>query len=336
MFRIASISKMLTSAAIMHLRDQGQLDLDQKVVDLLTNFAPGASADPHVRDITIRHLLQHSAGWDSATVGDPAFQSNKITQALAVGSPANSSDLTRYMLNQPLQFAPGSRYAYLNAGYTILGRVIEKISGQSYESYVREQVLAGFGIHAMSIGRSRASERGQLEVEYYPQSNEAPLDADIPGDGKVPAPYATYIARFDSAGGWIASAIDLTRMMAVLESSRIPTFLSADSIAQMLAPPPWPSGGGGPGTWYGFGVDIGPTNATYKHGGALSGTTSMVIHEPQGYTIAILMNSYDTRHPELPLLAQSAMIQALGSGFTGSSSDLYLQYPSPSLPASGQ
>lgn len=81
---------------------------------------------------------------------------------------ANSSDLTRYILNQPLQFTPGTAFAYSNGGFVILGRVIEKISGQSYESYVRQQVLAPFDIFDMSIGFSLLSQRGASEVEYYP------------------------------------------------------------------------------------------------------------------------------------------------------------------------
>lgn len=344
MFRIASLSKMLTSLAIMHLRDQGLLDLDQPVVGILTNYPLGPSADPRVQDITVRELLQHSGGWDRAKVGDFIFDNSLIAQTLAVSSPTNSSDLVQYTLNQPLQFTPGTAFAYSNVGYTILGRVIEKITGQSYESYVREQVLASFNVYDMSIGFPLLSQRGPFEAEYYPYSGEPFVTSDFPGKGQAPAPYATYIARFDSAGGWIASTVDITRIMEAFDASRTPGFLTADSLTQVFAQPPYQSDFTSvPGLWFGLGLVIGPTTATYGHPGDLSGASASVLHVAQGYTIVVLMNTNDSGQPDNSLqgndpstVINNAMIQALGSGFAGSPTDLYPQYPSPSLPASGQ
>lgn len=337
MFRIASLTKMLTSLAIMHLRDQGLVDLDQPVVGILTDYQLGPGADPRVQNITIRELLQHSGGWDRSKVGDPVFESSTICQTLSVPCPANSSDLALYMLNQPLQFTPGTAFAYSNGGYAILGKVIEKITGQSYENYVRENVLAPFNIYDMSIGFSALSQRGPYEVEYYPYSGEPLVASDFSGQGQVSASYAYYIARLDSAGGWIASAIDMTRVMQAFDTSVTPGFLSTDSLAQVFAQPAWPSGFNVPGTWYGLGLTIGPTTATYGHPGELSGTTAQVLHEAQGYTIAVVMNTYNDTGQEDPAdVITTALLQALGSGFPGSPTDLYVQYPSPSLPASGQ
>src|SRR5215472_6821399 len=191
MFRIASLSKMLTSLAIMHLRDQGLLDLDQKVVGILTDYPLGPGADPRVQDITVREMLQHSEGWDGSKVGDFTRQNSLIAQTLGVPSPTNSADATRYALNQPLQFTPGTAFAYTDVGYTILGKVIEKITGQSYESYVRQQVLAPFDVYDMSIGFTQSSQRGPFEVEYYPYSGQPLVTSEFPGQGPVPAPYAT-------------------------------------------------------------------------------------------------------------------------------------------------
>ncbi len=183
----------------MHLRDQGRLDLEQNVVDILTDYQLAPNADPRASSITVRELLQHSGGWDRSKVGDPALESSTICQALNVACPANSSDLALYMLNQPLQFAPGTAYAYSNGGFAILGRVIEKISGQSYENYVRDQVLAPFNVYDMSIGFSLLSQRGPYEAEYYPYAGEPLVASDFPGQGLVAVPYACYVPRVDSA-----------------------------------------------------------------------------------------------------------------------------------------
>ena len=71
------------------------------------------------------------------------------------------------MLGNPLDFAPGERYAYSNYGYCLPGRVIEKRSGQPYEKYVKTNVLAPIGVAAMRIGATHLSDRRPNEVRYY-------------------------------------------------------------------------------------------------------------------------------------------------------------------------
>jgi CubicO group peptidase (beta-lactamase class C family) len=330
MFRVASVSKVLTSLAILRLRDQGLLDLDQTFLSILTEYQLPANGDARVRNITIRNLLMHLGGWDRDIAGDPLATQDRVSEALGVAKPVTCADTVRYMLTQPLQYDPGTRYAYSNFGYCILGRVIAKVSGQSYESFVRDQVLAPIGVYAMSVGQSHVTQRGPFEVKYYPYNGEALRESVFSGEGKVPAPYSVDMLTHESSGGWIASAIDLTRVMTAIDGSRVSGLLSADSRLQLTAKPNPSFTGTG---WYGFGLFVGPTVDTYYHGGVLSGTGSRLDHEASGYTFAILVNTQPSNVNTFGQEMGSMMVQALGAGLTGSATDLYAQYASPSLPA---
>src|SRR5262249_38714238 len=151
LFRIASVSKPITSAAVLQLVEQGKLGLDDRVVDLLDvrhNGDPIAPADPRLKRVTIRHLLQHRGGWDRDKSFDPMFRSVRIAREFGTRPPAGPELIIASMWKRPLDFDPGARSCYSNFGYCVLGRVIEKVSGISYEAYVREHILAPLGIHA--------------------------------------------------------------------------------------------------------------------------------------------------------------------------------------------
>jgi CubicO group peptidase (beta-lactamase class C family) len=137
-FRIASLTKMHTSAAILLLEQQGKLRLSDTVFgpppSLLSNLTgtppsyPGANVDPRLRKITLRHLLHHIGGWcargrgDAAVCNapDPMFEPKTIAAALGVQSPPGPNDIVRYMASQPLQYDPGTAYAYSNFGCVAL------------------------------------------------------------------------------------------------------------------------------------------------------------------------------------------------------------------------
>src|SRR5262249_30274495 len=138
-FRIASLSKFITATAVLTLVEQGKLDLDARAFALIPQLTPlpGAVMDPRLPTITVRQLLQHTGGWDSSLSGDPMFNSTAIALAAGTAPPASAETVVRYMLGRPLDFAPGTRYAYSNFGYNVLGRIIERVSGQSYAAFVQ-------------------------------------------------------------------------------------------------------------------------------------------------------------------------------------------------------
>ena len=129
-FRVASLSKPVTAAAIRRLARQGKLDLEAKVVDLLEVKPPaGRELDPRWGQITVEHLLNHRGGWDRDEAFDPMFRTVEIARELGTDPPATAGDVLRYMAGQPLQFEPGDRRSYSNFGYSVLGRIIEKRLG---------------------------------------------------------------------------------------------------------------------------------------------------------------------------------------------------------------
>jgi CubicO group peptidase (beta-lactamase class C family) len=90
------------------------------------------------------------------------------------------------MLRQPLDFDPGSRHAYSNFGYCLLGRVIERVSGNAYDSYVQQDVLGPLGIHRMRLGKTTPSERAADEVAYYGEGERSGAAAGCPAGGDQP------------------------------------------------------------------------------------------------------------------------------------------------------
>jgi len=138
LFRIASVSKLLTAAAVMKLYEEQYLGLNQTVFGpggiLDTSFYNG-SKDKRYEEITIKHLLNHSAGW-SGIAGDPMFNSLYIAKRMNIDPPVNIDHIIQYSLSRKLHFKPGTRYNYSNVGYAILGKIIEVTSGMPYEDYV--------------------------------------------------------------------------------------------------------------------------------------------------------------------------------------------------------
>lgn len=335
MFRIGSNTKVLTSMAVLHLKEQGLIDLDSKFLDILTEYQVGAGGDQRLKDITVRDLLRHSGGWDRDKSGDPMSWQGTISNALNKPMPILCPDVIRYMMGQPLDFMPGSKQVYSNFGYCILGRIIEKVSGQPYELYVRDQVLTPMDIHDMSIGYSQTlSQRGPREVRYY-EWDGAPLGNSVfPGGGKMPLSYGAFeILELDSCGGWIGSPIDLARAMTAIDGSRVGPYLLSETMAEFTADPGVPDWNTDQRYWYGLGIFVGPTPQTWYHGGTINGTKSEWHRDGNGYSWSIMVNSVSNDPGALGNALNAAMTQALSSGFTGSPADLFPQFPSPSLPA---
>ncbi len=242
LFRLASVSKPITAVAIMTLVEAQKLDLDAKVVSLL-KLKPFLKAeqtgDPRNYDITVRHLLQHSGGWNREVSGDIMFKHFQIAEEMHTTSPPDRSDVVRWGLGQKLDFAPGTKYAYSNFGYCVLGRLIECVSGQPYEEYVRSHVLEPMGIHDMRIGQARRSERYEGEVCYYIEKDAKGrnvMSADGPDSVSIPYGFASP-QTMDGHGGWIASAVDLARFAAALDRPGDKPVLRAETQALMYARP---------------------------------------------------------------------------------------------------
>jgi N-acyl-D-amino-acid deacylase len=301
LFRIASISKPITAVAILRLIEQGRLGLDDKVFAVLERGAElesNATCDPRLQAITIRHLLEHRGGWDRDQSFDPMFRAVEFADQLGIAAPAGPHDVIRAMLGQKLEFDPGLRYAYSNFGYCLLGRVIEKRSGQTYEEYVRQHVLAPLGIERMQLGKTSLAERVEGEVRYYhPGSGESVFQANR--GSQVPWTYGAWnLHAMDSHGGWIASAIDLARFACAFDQTDRCPILGPDSINLMHQRPPGLAGCNEQGepndVYYSLGWMnrvIDPQKLNHWHTGSLPGTATILIRRHDGRNFVALLNS---------------------------------------------
>ena len=296
LFRIASLSKPITAVAVLKLVEDGHLNLDDRVFDILDQFEPpgGTIADPRIREVTVRQLLQHSGGWDRERSFDPMFRLGQIERELGVAKPVSCADVIRFMLIRPLDFDPGTDYRYSNFGYCILGRVIEAKTGHSYEAYVKNAVLNPVGITGMRIGGALLNERSEGEVRYYGYTGQSLADSVIPGTPqRVPWEYGGFsLQTMDSNGGWLASTMDLLRFVTALDESREPLILRSETVDTMTARPdidrwrdsPW---------HYAMGWLVRPVNddANWWHTGSLPGTRTLLVRIYPGMAWAVLFNS---------------------------------------------
>jgi len=310
LFRIASLSKPLTAVAVLKLAQEGRINLDGKAFGLLpaASVPGGTVRDSRVDRITVRQLLQHTGGWDRDLSFDPMFRPAQIARALDLEPPPGPADVIRYMLGQPLEFEPGSRYAYSNFGYCVLGRILERVAGQPYESFVREQVLAPCGIHRMRLGRTLDERHAPDEVRYYmdDSSEAAPVYPSVAA--KVPWPYGGFnLEAMDAHGGWIASVVDLARFAAPLDNpDKHPVLRSAtlNTMSAPPAPPAWRDADGklGP-VYYGCGWMVRPMPSTgranFWHTGSLPGTFALLVHRHDGVGWAALFNQRSSQ-PQWP------------------------------------
>lgn len=296
LFRIASISKPITAAAVLKLAEDGKLDLDMSAFQILDGFQlpEGAQIDPRFRDVTIRHLLEHAGGWDQSVSLDPMFKTREIAEELGTSPPADCPAIIRYMLGQPLDFDPGSQYAYSNFGYCVLGQVIEKVSGQAYDAYVKTQILEPIGVDDMRLGQSLLADQAEGEVHYYAREPDNTRSVFPEIWEPVPWPYGGfYLEAMDSHGGWIASASDLARFASALHDGNPLPIVNSESLELMLSRPEIPIWEGS-ASYYALGWHVRPAwqRATLWHTGTLPGTNAVLYRTSDGLIWAALFNSH--------------------------------------------
>ncbi|MEX0938368.1 MAG: serine hydrolase domain-containing protein [Pirellulales bacterium] len=296
LFRIASISKPVTAAVVLRLVEQGRLSLDDPAVKYLPELQPaeGSERDGRWDGITIRQLLQHTGGWDRDKSFDPMFIPFRAAEALGVAPPADSLTVIRYMLGQPLDFEPGTRYAYSNLGYCVLGRIIEQVTGKPYDQAARELILQPADIRHMQLGRTLLGHRAEGEVRYYYHSPDALTRSVFPGvHDQIAWPDGGFhLEAMDAHGGWIASAVDLVRFATGADGSRQPALFGESSLAATVARPDREDAAESD-TYYGLGWMIRPVDddANWWHTGSLPGTITLLVRTHHGMAWAAVFNT---------------------------------------------
>ena len=224
LFRLASVSKMLTESAIYKLVDAGKITANTLVYSYL-GIPPwgGVLGDTRINSITVQNVLDHKGGWDDAIspVGDPVFRTIEISTQMGLNYPAAPTNVISWMFSKPLDHAPGAVYAYSNLGYQILGRVIEKASGKSYIDYIQQDLLGnavitnGLGFSNVIQSRSRPSDLAPWEIWYgEPTPYLGSSAVDFPTNLTVrDVDGGLYYESFDSFGGVSACAVGLCKYL---------------------------------------------------------------------------------------------------------------------------
>lgn len=261
LYRIASVSKSVTAVGVMKLLEAGKLTMDSKIFGsggILAAQFPSAPAATH--DITVRHLLHHTTGVWGNDGNDPMFKNENY----------NFDELIKWTLaNYPANTGRGT-YRYSNFGYCLLGRVIEKLSGKSYEKFIQDEVLTPSGITKMKIGANTLVQRMTDEVVYTGQGGYSPYNMNI--------------SRMDANGGWIASATDLAKFLVRVDGlSTVPDILKSETITTMITPSV-------PSSNYACGWGVNSAN-NWWHVGSLPGTAAEIIRTPGGFNWVVLTNS---------------------------------------------
>ncbi|RPD47165.1 class A beta-lactamase-related serine hydrolase [Hymenobacter sediminis] len=293
LLRVASVSKPVTAIAIMKLVEEGQLDLQHKAFGstgyLNDSYYNSVVTDQRINDITVRQLLEHTAGWnrdagvDGFTSSDPIDFPLHVAQVMHVPNPVGDSTLVRYLLSKGLNFTPGSRFAYSNIGYLVLGKIIERVTGQRYEAWVRQHILEPAGIQEAHLGRNLRTAKLENEAEYFcPATGESCY-----GTGKkVPYAYGgANLEAMNAHGGWLFTARDLVRLLLAVDGSPTrPDLLLPATLDTMTTPSE-------AAKRYAKGWMVNSKRGLWWHTGCLNGSTSLVARTDDGYTWAILFNS---------------------------------------------
>jgi CubicO group peptidase (beta-lactamase class C family) len=256
-FLIGSVTKQFTAMAILMLEAQGKVH----VPDSICTYLPDCPA--LWQPITLQELLTHSSGITNYTSLE-SFQS-------LVYSQTTSAQMVQLIRDQPLDFAPGTQWAYSNSNYLLLGLIVERVSGQSYGDFLQQHVLGPLGMTDTGYGPWPAD----LAVGYLGVNNPVRLWDPSTALG---------------AGGLYSTAEDLYRWDQALYTERLLPRAALDRMfsAQM------PTGITGESYGYGWGIDRDHGHLVISHNGSLPGFTAEIARYVDDHlTIIVLSNRQD-------------------------------------------
>jgi D-alanyl-D-alanine carboxypeptidase len=258
-FEIGSVTKQFTAAGILLLAQEGKLSVDDKIGVYLANI-PSAWTN-----VTIRHLLTHTSGIKSYT-GLEGFQ---LTRHLT------QSQFLKAIGKEPMEFAPGESWKYCNTGFSLLGYIIENVSGENYWDFMSQRIFQPLGMNATTnrlpglVIPNRAS--------GYEQTNGLHINRDYD------------LTEVFSAGAIASTVEDLAKWNGALDRE---TLLNAATKAQMWTPAKLNNG---KPTKYGFGwfIDEVEGHKNIGHGGSTSGFSATIQRFPDDKLAIVLLTNTD-------------------------------------------
>ncbi len=258
-FRFGSMGKMFTAVAIAQLEQAGKLHYDDALGRYLTDY-PNAD----VARVTLHQLLTHTGG--TGDIFGPDFAEHR-------GELRELRDYVALYGRRGTDFPPGSEHEYSNYGFILLGRVIEAVSGQSYEAYVREHIFLPAGMRSTG-NRPENSQVPGLARPYTGNPLQAAEDS-LPWSGT-------------SAGGGYSTVGDMLKFARALHSNRLLDAAHARTVMTGKVDTPRP----GLRYAYGFEDSILP-NGLHRvgHGGGAPGMNGVLaIYPEQGFVVVVLAN----------------------------------------------
>ncbi len=264
-FEIGSDTKQFTAAAILQLKENGRLRLD----DRLAKYVP---AFPHAKEITLRELLDQTSGLPDYVLTNHFLH---ITQ-----TSAGSFERIEHLAAGPLHFTPGSRWEYSNANYVALGRVIEIASGQTYDAYIAAHLFARAGMTQTTTIAHEAQVADMATGYWRGRERKGPF---------VPAPEIGASWTW-AAGEIVSTTADLAKWDRALQSGRI---ISASDFALMTSPARLKNGKLDD---YGFGWWIDPVAGhidVYHDGDTYGMSSSNNLFPADGIDVIVLENAAD-------------------------------------------
>jgi D-alanyl-D-alanine carboxypeptidase len=268
-YRIGSITKQFTAAAIMQLVEAHKFSLD----DDITKVLPGYPTQGH--GVTIRHLLTHTSGIRSFT-----SMGKRFTDVMRMD--VTPTQLVDFFKSEPFDFEPGDKFSYNNSGYALLGVIIEKVSGEPYEQYLQKHIFGPLSLGATSYCSERRIIRHRA------------AGYTLMGDKVVNAEPMSMTYPF-SAGGLCSTVSDLAVWQRALASGRV---VSTYSYSEMTTPGTLSNGDQ---ISYGFGLFLGTLAGHRKiaHGGSINGFITELAYFPDDSLSVVVLTNSDANQPAL-------------------------------------
>lgn len=292
--RLASISKLITAVGIMMLQEQGKLSLQDTVFGprgiLKDSLYCGSIKDKNYYKITIEDLLRHKGGF-SQRAGDPMFSTRTIMLQNRLGKAPDNKQLLKILLRRRLSFMPGTSQYYSNVGYMILSLIIEEVTGQPYEDFIRQNVFDKAGCKGFRIAGTYLKDRHPGEVRYYVPSNEPIVpEFNNSGDSVVRCYGGNNITALTGAGAWVGSAPELALLVASIDGrEEIPDIISQSSVDAMTEYFDKET--------YSLGWNDTDPEVGWVRTGSFSGTNAMIKYFPDGECWIFVSNTSTWKGP---------------------------------------
>lgn len=215
-YRIASITKLFTAVLILQLQQEGRVDVDQPIRAYLPDY-PGQGAER----VTLHQLLNHTSGIESFD-RERSFQEAVENGIERYQKPHTSDALLARCCGGPLAAEPGSAFAYNNADYIVLGKIIERVAGKPYAQVLEERILAPLGLRNTGMMRHDIILPRLASTYFYPDDTGRAIP-DLP----------VYWENWYAAGGMYSTAADLLTFAGALYGGRL---VNADALRRLLTP----------------------------------------------------------------------------------------------------